>query len=284
MAILDGPEVYTVDTRHGPVRVRDTGGGGTPILLVHGLLVDPDLYATLVPLLVARGHRCVVPELPLGAHGLPMRPDADLSPEGLASLLDETLTALDIDRTHVVGVDTGGALTQLLMADHREHVDRVVLTACDAYDAFPPRSFGPILKALRWPGALELLAPGTRFRRMRRLGVPRMVSHRGVDDDTLARFAAPLRRAAVRHDLRAVLRHMHPRSTLAAAAANRDFPGRVLIAWGDDDRAFPRALADRLERDLPDARRTVITNCAAFAALDQPEALAALVHEHVTAP
>ncbi len=47
------PELVVVDTPHGRVRVRDTGGAGTPVLLVHSLLVDPDLYATVVPLLVA---------------------------------------------------------------------------------------------------------------------------------------------------------------------------------------------------------------------------------------
>ena len=38
-------------------------------------------------------HRCVVPTLPLGAHRRPMRPDADLSPRGIAQLEVELLQA-----------------------------------------------------------------------------------------------------------------------------------------------------------------------------------------------
>ncbi len=91
MAILDGPDVRTVTTTSGAVRVRDTGGDGKPLLLVHSLLLDPDLYATLVPLLTAQGFRCVVPELPFGAHALPLRAEADRTPPGLARLLVEVL-------------------------------------------------------------------------------------------------------------------------------------------------------------------------------------------------
>jgi pimeloyl-ACP methyl ester carboxylesterase len=97
----------------------------------------------------------------------------------------------------------------------------------------------------------------------------------------LLQWTTPLRDPRRRRDVRAAMRAMHPRHTLAAAAANRDFPGPVLVAWGDDDRLFRRRLADRLVADLPRARLVTLADCAAFAALDQPELLAALVSEHV---
>jgi pimeloyl-ACP methyl ester carboxylesterase len=244
--------------------------------------VDPDLYTTVIPLLTARGYRCVVPELPLGGHALPLLDGADLTPPGLARLLVEVLDALALPRVSVVGVDTGGALTQLLMAQHRERVDAVILTACDAYDDFPPRSFvGWLLRPLFWPGALPVTALAARLAMVRRLLVLRPITHRGVEDRTLVQWSTPLRDRRVRRDLRNVLRHMHPRHTLAAAEANRDFPRPVLIAWGDDDRLFRRRLAERLARDLPHARLVTIPDCAAFAAIDQPDALAALVDDHL---
>ena len=93
-----------------------------------------------------------------------------------------------------------------------------------------------------------------------------------------------MRQRAIRRDLRKVLAGMHPSVTMAAAKANLDFPRPVLVAWGDDDRLFPRRLGERLAADLPDARLTTLPDCAAFAALDQPALLAELVIEHVTAP
>lgn len=284
MAVVDGPDVVLVTTPHGQVRVRDTGGDGPPVLLVHSLLVDPDLYAGVVPLLTARGYRCLVPELPLGGHRLPLLPGADLSPPGLADLLVEVLDGLGVSSAHVVGVDTGGALSQLLMAQHRDRVGSVVLTACDAYEDFPPRTpLAMLLRPLGWPGGLAVASVVLRLAVARRLLTPRAVTHRGVQDAVLLRWTTPLRNPAVRADTTAVLRGMHPRHTLAAAAANRDFSRPVLVAWGDDDRLFPRRLAERLAADLPDARLVTLDDCAAFAAHDQPEQLAALVDEHLRA-
>ena len=276
-------QTRTVETTCGPIRVRDTGGTGTPLLLIHALLVNGELYSELVPLLTAQGHRCLVPELPLGAHTLPMKADADLTPPGLARLIIEVLDALGVEQVDLVGVDTGGALSQLLMAHHRERVGKVVLTGCDAYEAFPPRSFKFLVAPLKVPGALWLMAQGARLRPIRKLGTPRPVTHAGVADEVLRRWTAPLHNRAIRRDLRKVLVGVHPRYTLAAAEANKDFPNPVLIAWGDDARLFPRHLAERLVADLPHARLTTLKDCAAFAALDQPVRLAELIHEHVSA-
>jgi len=212
-----------------------------------------------------------------------MHADADLTPTGLADLLSEALDGLGVASAHVVGVDTGGALAQLLMAHHRDRVDAVVLTACDAYDAFPPRSFGFLLAPLRLPGALWLTGQSARLRVARRLGNHPMLTHSGMDDAILRQWTEPLRRRAVRRDLDKVLHGMDANYTLAAAEANRDFPRPVLIAWGDDDRAFPRRLAEQLHRDLPDSRLVTVADCAAFAALDQPDVLADLIDRHITA-
>jgi pimeloyl-ACP methyl ester carboxylesterase len=282
MAVANDPDVRTVETPHGPVRVCDTGGPGTPLLLIHALLVDGDLYSELVPLLIAQGRRCLVPELPLGAHELPLNPDADLTPSGLAQLLVEVLDALGVERVDLVGVDTGGALSQLLMADHRERVGRVILTACDAYDAFPPRMFRVPVALLAAPGGLWISAQFARVRWVRGLTTPRPVTHSTVANETAKRWTAPLLTKGVRHDLRKVLRGMNSRYTLAAAEANKDFPRPVLIAWGDDDRLFPRRLAERLATDLPHAELTTLNDCSAFAALDQPAELARLIHHHLS--
>jgi len=282
MAIETTSATTVVDTPHGRVVVRDTGGAGAPVLLVHSLLVDGDLYARLWPTLAARGYRCLIPELPFGAHATPMRADADLTPPGLATLLVEVLDALELSTVNVVGVDTGGALTQLLMANHRDRVGAVILTACDAYDAFPPRSFKPIVALMRVPGSTWLTAQLGRLRVVRRLGNVSAVTHAGVDDATLRRWTQPLRSRAIRRDLAKVLRGMKAEHTLAAAAKNVDFPRPVLIAWGDDARLFPRRLAERLHADIPGSRLVTLPDCGAFAALDQPSLLAELIDGHLS--
>lgn len=283
MAILEGPDVVRVNTRHGQVRVRVIGDG-PPVLLVHSLLVDPDLYADLASMLVMAGWRCLIPELPLGAHALPLDADADLTPAGLAQLLVDVLDALDISTVHVVGVDTGGALAQILMADHRSRVDRVVLTACDVYEEFPPTTLiGRVFRPVFWPAMTAVAAAALRLRPVRRLVTLAPITHRGVDDEIVKRWVAPLRDRRARRDVRKAFREMAPQHTLAAAAANRTFPRPVLIAWGDDARLFRRSLAERLATDLPHSRYVTINDCAAFAALDQPGELARLTDQHLRA-
>jgi pimeloyl-ACP methyl ester carboxylesterase len=279
MAMPAAPDVRTIPTPHGAVRVRDTGGSGTPVLLLHALLTDPDLYAPLLPLL--DGRRCLVPELPLGAHGVPLAPGADLTPPGLVALLVSVLDELAVPRVHLVGVDTGGALAQLLMAAHPDRVGSVVLTACDAYEEFPPGSMRAVLAPLRLPGMLWLVGQSARLGPGRRLGSIRRFTHAGVDDATLRRWTRPLRDRAVRRDLRAVLAGIGPEHTLAAARANAAFPRPVLVAWGEDDRVFPRRLGERLAAELPDAALVTLPDCAAFASVDQPELLAKHIDAHL---
>ena len=56
----------------------DTGGDGPVVVLLHGVLMNGTLWDTVVGGLGDR-YRCVVPELPFGAHTTPM-PDDPTSP------------------------------------------------------------------------------------------------------------------------------------------------------------------------------------------------------------
>ncbi len=69
----------------GPIEYTDTGGDGPVLVLLHGLMMDASLWDEVTACL-APGQRCLVPVLPLGAHRHAMKPDADLSPAGIARL------------------------------------------------------------------------------------------------------------------------------------------------------------------------------------------------------
>jgi pimeloyl-ACP methyl ester carboxylesterase len=49
------------------VRYRERGEG-PPIVFVHGLLVNADLWRHITPALSAAGFRCLAPDWPLGSH------------------------------------------------------------------------------------------------------------------------------------------------------------------------------------------------------------------------
>ena len=103
----------------------------------------------------------------------------------------------------------------------------MVLTACDAYEEFPPRSLlGRLLTPAFQPSTIGMTARATRTRWGRRALVPRPVTHRGVDDALLVQWTAGLRDPRIRRDLRRAFGAMHGRHTLRAAELNRGLPPR----------------------------------------------------------
>ena len=112
-----------VELTQGTVHYRDEGSGPI-VVLIHGLLVDGTVWDRLVPALSGR-VRCIVPDLPLGAHRIAMKSGADLSPPGLARLIAELLERLALQDVTLVGNDTGGGLCQLVVASHPDRLGRL---------------------------------------------------------------------------------------------------------------------------------------------------------------
>lgn len=269
------PEV-TLD--QGTVRYRDEGEGPV-VVFIHGALVDGRLWDPVVERL--RGScRCVVPELPLGSHELPLRPDADLSPHGLAELIAGFLEALELTDVVLVGNDTGGALCQLVATGRAAgRVGKLVLTPCDAFEDFPPKLFLPLFRAAKLPGGLAALLQPMRIRRARRLPVAYgWLTRRPVPDDVTDGWALrALRDRGVMRDLRKVLAGIEPAVLLDNATKLSSFTKPVLIVWAREDRFFKPANARRLAAVFPDARVEELSDAYTFVSWDQPDSVAGLI-------
>jgi pimeloyl-ACP methyl ester carboxylesterase len=261
----------------GTIRYRERGAG-PPMVFIHGLLVNGNLWRRVAPQLVSSGFRCLVPDWPLGSHQLPM-PDADLTPPGVANLVAEFLEALDLRDVTIVANDTGGAITQLLMVQHPERIGRVVLTPCDSFERFLPPPFSLLPATSRLPGAIWLLVQLMRVRALHRLPMAfGWVSKRPLPPEIVESYLQPSRDdAAIRHDLTRFLRGVDNRYTLAAANQLRRFTRPVLLAWASEDRLFPMQLADRLQAALPRATLVTIDDSYTFVPEDQPAELARLI-------
>ncbi|WP_433334623.1 alpha/beta fold hydrolase [Spirillospora sp. CA-294931] len=262
-----------VELSSGPVRFRDTGGEGPVLVFVHGLFHDGTVWRPAVEAL-GRDFRCVSPDLPLGAHTLPMRHSADLSPLGVARMVREFIDVLGLSDVTLVGTDTGGAVVQLLLADGCEKVGRVVLTPCDSFGNFLPPSLRGLQYLSKVPGLLGVAAQPLRAAWARRIGY-RWLSRRPLDPDDTARWVRPLvadRRIA--RDTARFIAAIDRRSTLAAAETLRGFTRPVLLVWPRELPYFPFAHAERWARILPDARLVEIPDSYALVCRDQPRLLA----------
>ena len=274
-------EVRTIELPFGPCRVR-LRGSGTPVLLLHGVLVDGTVWDRIAPDLADR-HLVIQPDLPIGAHRLPATDRSVLHPEGIADALVGLLDQLGVERAIVAGNDTGGALAQIFAARHPDRVAAMVLTSCDAFDHLPPTVLKPVIPLLRFPGTIELIGFGYRFRPVRRswLGVGLLLSP-PVDHDLVSpwfdRICSDRRN---RGDIAAFLRHCRPALTHAAAESLRTVDRPVLLAWSRGDRLFPERDARRLAELLPDATLELVDGARTFSVLDQPEQVVALIRSFV---
>lgn len=266
-------EVKQVDLTAGTIRYRERGEG-EPIVFVHGLLVNGDLWRKVVPLLADR-YRCITPDLPLGSHEIPMKPDADLSVSGIASLLSELVSALGLSRPTLVANDTGGAITQVLMTEHPESVGRVVLTSCDCFDNFLPALFRPLQALAKAPPVLTTLLQPLRLPATRSLPIAfGWLAKRPIDPEFEAGYAAQIfAQPGVRRDCYKLLRDISPEYTQRAAERLAEFHSPVLVAWAAEDRLFPPEHGQRIAEIVPDGRFVSIEDCYSFISEDRPEAL-----------
>jgi pimeloyl-ACP methyl ester carboxylesterase len=266
-----------VTIAQGTIRYSEAGEG-PPIVFLHGLLVDGRLWRKVTPLLHDR-FRCIVPDLPLGSHTVPMDPGADLSPPGMARIVAGFLEALELEDVTLVANDTGGAIAQITAANHPERIGRLALTNCDAFENFLPPAFRPLQWAARVPGMLTGVMQGMRLTPMRRLPIAYgWLIKRDFRAAPTREWVTPfLSDRAVRRDTVKLLKGIDPKYTFGAAEKLRHFDKPALLAWAVEDRFFKLSYAERLAETIPGATLERIEDSYTFVPEDQPERLAELV-------
>jgi 3-oxoadipate enol-lactonase len=121
----------------GELFVRDSGGDGQPVLLVHGWMFPSDLnWLHAYGPLAAAGFRVLA--MDLRGHGRGLRSGERFTLTACADDAAGLLQALGLPAALVVGYSMGGPVTQLLARRHPERVAGFVLCAT-ALDWSDPR-------------------------------------------------------------------------------------------------------------------------------------------------
>ena len=263
---------HEIELSAGRIRYREAGEG-KPVVFVHGFLVDGRLWDGVVDRLSDR-CRCIAPDWPIGAQQIAMNPDADLSPPGIAAIIDSFLAALELDDVTIVGNDSGGAMSQVLVTRHPQRIGRLVLTNCDTHENFPPGIFKAMPPLAKLPGGMTVLSAPFRIGALARRAF-KPFARTKIPDDLVASWMAPsLSDPAIKRDATKVTAGMNKRYTLEAAEklSSSDLP--ILLTWAPGDKLFPIKYAERLARETPNARIVEIPDANTFVALDQPQRLA----------
>src|SRR3954453_20082197 len=191
----------------GEIEYRSSGEG-RPVVFAHGVGGNGDLWRSVAPRVATGGFRCVVPDLPLGAHSVPLSERPDMSLPGLADILYGFIEALGLHDVLLVANNTGGAITQALIGRRPERITRLVLTSCDAFDRYPPPAVAYLKPTARVPGGLWALGQVVRFKAVQRLPIAYgWATTRPVEPRIMESYTRNVRvNAGVRADLARVLR------------------------------------------------------------------------------
>lgn len=271
----DGFASHRVELGAGPIRYRERGEG-RPVVFVHGFAVDSRLWDETA-LAIPPGLRLILPDWPLGSHREAMRPEADVSFPGVASIIGDFLAALDLDDVVLVGNDSGGALCQIRVTEDPSRVGGLVLTNCDCFENLPPGHFKLMARLIRLPGASAAFAHSMRAGAIRRSPLAYgALTERPIDDALLRAWTEPqVRDRGVRRDSTRFFASADNRYTLRAAERFAELRIPTLIVWGTADRFFTIEHGRRLAEAIPGARLVEIPGGRTFLPLDRPAEVAA---------
>ena len=268
----------------GTIEYREEGDPtGPPVVLLHGLLMNPAQWNTTLPLLPS-GLRYLLPALPLGGHRLPMDAEADLTLRGMVDIVADFLDALQLSDVTLIVTDWGGPLF-LTDIGRDGRVGRLVICPSEAFDNFPPglpgkmawlASRNTFLVAL----AMRQLEIGWLRRRWLLFG---QMAKKPVRQDIVDAWLAPgLADRRVRRDL---VKYCHTKfdkaELIRATHALSGFTGPALVLWSDNP-VMPAEHGERLAALLPNGRIRTIADAFVLTMLDQPEQTAEAIGDFVT--
>lgn len=279
----------TIDLPHGKLRYRVAGpedSNRTPVVFIHGFLVSNTLWSKTADALAEAGIRSYAPDLPLGSHSLPLDDSADQTPRGVARRVLAFLEAMDLEDVTIVGNDSGGAISQFVVDTDSTRVGRLVLTNCDAFEEFPPAPFDTIFKSFKRPGPIRALMAPMRSTKIRHSPAGYgLLAGKPLDAEQTRAWAEPcITDAGIRVDAAKFVTAVDADEEMPGVSARiADFPGPVLLVWGNGDRFFKVDLARRLQATARDAKLVEIEGGKTFLPLDEPERLAEEINGFIPA-
>ncbi len=246
------PALQSVQVFGQSIKYYDLGEG-PPLLLVHGLGAEADVWAyCLEPL--SQHCRVIAPDL-LG-FGRSSKPLISYRIPTFLEVLERLLHALALPRVSLIGNSMGGWISAWFAIQFPERVHKLVLN--DAIGIVAGAVEVPI--DLR-PSSLQNMREVLEF----------MFYDKGLATDELVEMAYELH--LERNDgptIVSVLKAIHQRKDYLDNHLHR-LKAPTLLLWGDADRVSPLSVAESYWRLIPGARLEVIPHCGHLPALEKPQ-------------
>ncbi len=266
-------------------------GQGQPVMLLHGCPFSSFIWRKVIPRL-SGSFRCLAPDL-LGLGDTETPPDADWSLPAQAKVIIRFLDTLGLERVKLVGHDHGGAVAQLIAANHPERIEQLVLTDCEAFDNWPSGEEKPFIRVTQLPilgpAILRLWSIPTVFRWVLSAGSAvkdkTVLTNELINGYVRANMSDAHRRAKTRRFLAGQLAPGNNRVTMDLLDGLRQFRRPTLIVWGEGDPHFGPQWAHKLYETIPGAvHLEMLPNTGHLVMEEKPEALASILLDFLRQP
>ncbi|HEX5283141.1 MAG TPA: alpha/beta hydrolase [Bryocella sp.] len=221
-------------------------GGGTPIVLVHGLGDRDEAWAPMLKRLKRAGFHVYAPDL-LGYGRSPKPQDGDYSISGETKFVYDFIQALGLQKTDVGGWSMGGWITLKLALDHPDLVDRVIV-----YDP----------AGLRF----ELNEPKKLFGPQTTDDVQRLFTTMEPDAKPIPNYVRRDLLRAIQADQWTIDRNlssMNDSDLLNDRLSSLTEP--LLIVWGADDHLIPLSVGQQMHQLVPASELDILAGCGHLA-------------------
>lgn len=231
----------------GGFRYIETGGGGPPVILLHGLLGALSNFDGIIKHFRS-SHNVVVPILPLFEISL-----RSLSVMKLVEYLENFIDYKNYDKAHLLGNSLGGHIAQLYALKHPDKVASMILTGSSGLfesamgTTFPKRGNYEYMKQ---KAESVFYDP--------KVATKELVDqvYETVNDLKKAMCVVALAKSAVRHNLEEHL---------------TDIKTPTLLVWGIQDGVTPLWVGEKFHELIPNSELVKVDKCGHAPMMERPE-------------
>jgi pimeloyl-ACP methyl ester carboxylesterase len=236
------------------------GNQGSPVILIHGIGLYIESWLPSFNTL-AKQHKVYAVDLP--GHGKTEKPlNISYTIDNLSQFIKDFMTALDIEKAHIVGHSLGGAIGTRLALTQAASVDRLVLVG----SAGLGKEATMVLRIISVPILGEML---TRPSLSGSANLAKMLVYDpAVMTNELIELAYQM---SLLPDMqKSFLRVLRANGNLFGQSKSMYIPNvqglpsitkPVLVVWGRQDQVVPVAHAEVATKYLPNVRVQLLDNC-----------------------